>query len=307
MKRELGMIAVLLLLVGAVAAREPSKFLATGNLEHLGERVALLSIFAIGEAVVIIAGGIDLSIGSLIGLSALLCAKLTVEREWAPAAAVAAAAATAAAGGALQGALVTGLNLQPFIVTLGGMMLFRGIVEVVSRGGGVGINGEQFPGFKAWGASPHQLVVLAVVAASVFFVMRQTLFGRYCYAVGSNAEAARLSGVPVRAVRFATYVISGTLAGVAGILYAVYLPLTESSTGETYELNAVAAAVLGGCSLRGGQGSVLGVLIGASILYVIDNEIILLRIDTLWQRAIVGAIILIAAVADELLARRRRR
>lgn len=314
------MLAVLVLLVGIIAAADyvfqaqrarPGdpvawRFFRNDNLDHLGERIALLSILAIGEAVVIIAGGIDLSVGSLIGLTALACTELTAQHRWPLAGALVVAWLVAVAAGSLQGALISGLNLQPFIVTLGGMMLFRGVSETMSEGSNIGY-GEDFPGFKAWGKSPHQVLVLAGVAGLAFLVMRQTLFGRYCYAAGSNAEAARLSGVPVRRVRFFTYVLSGALAGLAGILYSVYLPSSAPSTGETYELYAIAAAVLGGCSLRGGQGSVLGVLIGASIMRVIDNGNNLLIGSPYWERTIVGCTILIAAGVDEVLARRRAR
>jgi ribose transport system permease protein len=310
LKRELGMMAALLLLVGAIAFQVPGKLFSEYNLFNLGQRISLLSILAIGEAVVIIAGGFDLAVGSLIGLTALTCTILAAEGGWPLGAALGAAMAVALAAGALQGALITGLNLQPFIVTLGGMMLFRGLADTISGGRSVGY-GTEFPEFKAWGSGsflhlPRQLWVLFAVGGLAFFLMRMTLFGRYCYAVGSNAEAARLSGVPVRRVRFFTYLISGGLAGLTGILYSAYNPSCSHSTGEMYELYAIAAAVLGGCSLRGGQGSVLGVLIGASIMYVIYNGINLLQVPTQWERVIVGTIILIAAVVDELLARRRK-
>ena len=309
-KRELGMMVTLALLAGILAVFVPTKFLNDVNLYNLGERVSLLSIFAIGQAIVIIAGGIDLSVGSVIALSGVLAAYLTKQHHWSFPAAAAVSLAAAAVAGAVQGGLVTGLNLQPFIVTLGGMMLFRGIADTISESQDISYP-KELEHVTAWGKRsvfglPNQLWILLGVAGAAFFIMRWTLFGRYAYAVGSNNEAARLSGLPVRRIRFATYVISATLAGVAGLLYSLYLQSASPSMGEMQELYAIAAAVLGGCSLRGGQGSVLGVLIGAGIMHTIYNGINLLEISTHWVRTIVGAIILIAAIVDEWLARRRR-
>ena len=172
--------------------------------------------------------------------------------------------------GLLQGALIARLGVAPFVITLGSMLFLRGVAEVLTGGSEIGFQGK-FPGLRFLGEGnglglPMPFWFALVAVAVTAFVMHRTIFGRYCYAIGSNAEAARLSGVPVTAVRLATYVASALLAGVAGILWVAYLPAASPALGNSWELYAVAAAVLGGCSLQGGRGSVFGVLVGAGVV-----------------------------------------
>jgi len=300
MKKELTMLGVLIALAVITAALNPL-FLGAENLRNNVRHISLISLFALGEAVVIIAGGIDLSIGSVICIAAVTTSYLTMYLDVGIVPAVFAGLASSLVIGVLQGLVIARLGVQPFVVTLGSMLLLRGIAEVLTGGTDIGFQGK-FPGFRFLGEGtalgmpvPFWFALCAIVITA--FLMHRTLFGRYCYAIGSNPEAARLSGVPVRAVRMVTFIACAFLSGVAGILYVAYLPTATPSLGSAYELHAVAAAVLGGCSLQGGRGSVFGVLIGAGIMQVTFNAVNLVG-RSLWQNVVAGGVILAAVIVD---------
>jgi ribose transport system permease protein len=302
-KKELTMLAVLLALFVGTALANPN-FLGADNLSNNVRHVALISLFALGEAIVIIAGGIDLSVGSVICISAVTTSYLTMYMGVGIVAAATIAILVSLAIGLVQGALIAWLGVQPFVVTLGSMLLLRGVAEVLTGGTDVGFQGR-FPSFRFLGEGtgfglpmPFWFALVAVLLTA--YLMQRTLFGRYCYAIGSNAEAARLSGVAVQWVRLATFVISAFLCGISGLLYVAYLPTATPSLGSAYELHAVAAAVLGGCSLQGGRGSVFGVVIGAGILQLTFNAVNLVG-KSLWQNVVAGGVILAAVIVDRLL------
>lgn len=305
LKKELTMLSVLIALAIVTALVNPL-FLGADNLRNNLRHISLISLFALGEAVVIIAGGIDLSVGSIICVSAVTTSYLTMYGGLGIGAAVAAAVLVSLAIGVGQGMLIARLGVAPFVVTLGSMLLLRGGAEVLTGGTDIGFQGK-YPGFRFLGEGvalgmPMPFWIAAAAIAATAFVMHRTLFGRYCYAIGSNAEAARLSGVPVTAVRLCTFIAAALLSGVAGLLYVAYLPSATPSLGSAYELHAVAAAVLGGCSLKGGRGSVLGVLIGAGILQITFNAVNLIG-RSLWQNVVAGGVILAAVVVDRLFER----
>jgi ribose transport system permease protein len=305
MKKELTMMSVLIALAVMTALLNPL-FLGGDNLSNNVRHISLISLFALGEAVVIIAGGIDLSIGSIICISAVTTSWLTMYGGFGIGAAVTAALGVSLAIGLLQGLVIARLGVQPFVVTLGSMLLLRGVAEVLTGGTDIGFQGK-YPGFRFlgegnWLGLPMPFWIAAAAIAFTAFLMHRTLFGRYCYAIGSNTEAARLSGVPVALVRLLTFVASALLSGVAGILYVAYLPSATPSLGSAYELHAVAAAVLGGASLQGGRGSVFGVLIGAGILQVTFNAVNLVG-RSLWQNVVAGGVILAAVIVDRLFER----
>lgn len=306
MKKELTMLLVLIALSIITAFLNPS-FLGSDNLRNNVRHISLISLFALGEAIVIIAGGIDLSIGSVICVTAIATSYLTMVQGLGIGVAVVLALLLALVIGITQGALCAKLGLQPFVVTLGFMLALRGVAEVLTGGADIGFQGR-FPGFRFLGEGtalglpmPFWFALVAVVVTT--FLMHRTLFGRYCYAIGSNAEAARLSGVPVQAVRIVTFVVAAVLSGVAGILYVAYLPTSTPSLGSAYELHAVAAAVLGGCSLQGGRGSVIGVVIGAGVMQVTFNAVNLVG-SSLWQNVVAGSVILAAVIVDRLFEKR---
>ncbi len=299
-KKELTMLAVMIGLAVLTAVLNPI-FLDGDNLRNTVRHISLISLFALGEAVVIIAGGIDLSVGSIICVSAVTTSYLTMYSGMGIGAAVTIALGLSLVIGAAQGLVITWLGVQPFVVTLGSMLLLRGIAEVLTGGTDIGFQGK-FPGFRFLGEGvglgmpmPFWFALVAIVVTA--FVMHRSVFGRYCYAIGSNPEAARLSGVPVRWVSLVTYIASAGLSGVAGILYVAYLPSATPSLGSAYELHAVAAAVLGGCSLLGGRGSVFGVLIGAGIMQITFNAVNLVG-KSLWQNVVAGGVILAAVIVD---------
>jgi ribose transport system permease protein len=300
MKKELTMLAVMIGLGGLTAVLNPV-FLGGDNLRNTLRHISLISLFALGEAVVIIAGGIDLSVGSIICISAVATSYLTMNAGFGIGAAVASAIGLSLVVGLAQGLVITWLGVQPFVVTLGSMLLLRGFAEVLTGGTDIGFQGK-FPGFRFLGEGiglglPMPFWFALAAIAITAFLMHRTLFGRYCYAIGSNAEAARLSGVPVQRIRLITFVASAGLSGVAGILYVAYLPSATPSLGSAYELHAVAAAVLGGCSLLGGRGSVFGVLIGAGIMQITFNAVNLVG-KSLWQNVVAGGVILAAVIVD---------
>jgi ribose transport system permease protein len=231
------------------------------------------------------------------------------------------ALAVSALIGLAQGLLITRLNLQPFIVTLGGMLLLRGVSQTVVKGGTLSLgdvplarlaNGGLF-GTESSPLVPYPVVILVVVALLAAYLLHFTVFGRYVYAIGGNREAAEYSGVPVRKVETMTYVISSLSGGVAGVCYAAYIGQMSQQVGIAYELYAIAAAVLGGVSLRGGEGTVVGSIIGSCIMRVIDNGINMFqwrydgpggvprifRLDNNWTFIIIGAVILVAVVLDQ--------
>jgi len=300
MKKELTMLGVLVGLA-IVTAVLNSVFLDPDNLRNTIRHVSLISLFALGEAVVIIAGGIDLSVGSVICLSAVTASYLTMFTGIGIVGAASIAISLSLVVGLLQGLVITWLGVQPFVVTLGSMLFLRGIAEVLTGGTDIGFHGE-YPGFRFLGEGiglgmpmPFWFALVAIAIGA--FLMHRMLFGCYCYAIGSNVEAARLSGVPVQRIRLITFVASAGLSGVAGLLYVAYLPSATPSLGSAYELHAVAAAVLGGCSLLGGRGSVFGVLIGAGIMQVTFNAVNLVG-KSLWQNVVAGSVILAAVIVD---------
>lgn len=305
-KKELTMLGVLAALVLTTALLNPS-FLGADNLGNNVRHVSLISLFALGEAVVILSGGIDLSIGSIICLSSMVTAYLAVGQGMGIGTAVVLALALSVAIGFVQGAVIAWLGVQPFVVTLGSMLLLRGAAEVLTGGAEIGFQGR-FSGFRFLGEGtglglPMPFWFALAAMAAVAFLMHRTLFGRYAYAIGSNPEAARLSGLPVRGIRLATFVLSAFLSGVAGVLYVAYLPAATPALGSAYELHAVAAAVLGGCSLQGGRGTVFGVVIGAGVLNVTFNAVNLIG-HSLWQNVVAGGVILAAVIVDRLFERR---
>ncbi|MDH7482215.1 MAG: ABC transporter permease [Armatimonadota bacterium] len=311
MRKILGMILLLVALCIAIYLVNP-RFITPVNLQNLTRQIALLSIFAIGEGIVILSGGIDLSVGSIIAFTGLLVAYLVTTLGVPPALATTFVLALCVIIGFAHGMLVTKLKLQPFIVTLCTMLIFRGLARRLTEDDTRGF-GNQFESFRMlgegalWGI-PVPVIILITVAVIAHFFMRYTVYGRYLYAIGRNPNAARYAGVKVDRMQTASYLVCALLSGVAGILYATYTNSVQpATTGQAYELYAIAAAVLGGCSMRGGEGTILGIIVGASIMRVMYNGIILVGISTFWEFAVIGTVILIGVVADATVKQRASR
>ncbi|MCX8035463.1 MAG: ABC transporter permease [Candidatus Sumerlaeia bacterium] len=305
------MLLVLAVLIAYVSYSHP-RFLSRFNLENLGRRVALLSIYSIGGSLAIIAAGIDLSVGSLIGLVGVLLPLLLVGHEMPVWQALPLVLALGAALGLLHGVLIAKFNLQPFIVTLCALLAYRSIARTITRDMTQGF-GASFEGLRQWAVGtwlhvPIALYIMLGVALVVGFFLHATVWGRHLYALGQNEEAARYSGIAVDRLKIAAYTISGFLAGVAGVLLALDTNSVQpADAGKSYELYGIAAAVLGGCSLRGGEGTVAGIIVGATILTVLRNLIILRGFSSYIEDALIAAVILGMVVVDEIIKRRARR
>ena len=307
MKKIWGIALLLLAVCVFTAALNPS-FLKPYNVQNTIRWTSLFSIISIGVAFVIISGGIDLSIGSVIGLVGSLLAWLLTDKQWSVPAALGLVLGLSLLIGLSHGLLITKLRLQPFIVTLCGLLLYRGfarwITDDQSQGFGSAFEDlRQLAIGKVWGV-PVPFGIMLVLAVAAAICLNMTLFGRYLQALGRNETAARYSGINTDLMKILAYMGCSFLAGLGGILFALDVnSIQPSGLGEFYELYAIAAAVLGGCSLRGGEGSILGVLIGAAILRVLYNAINILGIPTHLEFAIIGAVILSGVIADELVKR----
>ena len=308
--RELG-IVLLLVVLAFVASRKSDNFLTVDNLVNIARLVGIYGIFSIGVSVVIITGGIDLSIGSMNALLAVSLSIWMVEKKMPPLTALPLMLALAGALGALHGFLVTKIKLQPFIVTLCGLLIYRGLAQYIAKDETKGFGDSTgFAGLSAFLKTtplgvPIQFWIMLVMATVFGIVLHRSVYGRYLYAVGRNEEAARYSGIETKKVIGSAYVITALMTGVGGILLAFYtVSISPSSHGNSYELYAIAAAVLGGCSLRGGEGSIVGVVLGTVLLQVLQNLVNILGIPSSLNLAVVGTVILIGVLADRVLNRR---
>jgi len=306
---------VVLALVFSVLSPE---FLTSGNLSILVKHVAINAILAIGMTFVIISGGIDLSVGAIAGLCGmvagyLLNKGLTVEpagvtiyiHAWLV---VVIALAAGMLLGLVNGALVARLRVAPFIATLGMLYVARGVAMLMSGGatfpnlgGDAALGNTGFPwlGAGAMIGVPVPVWLMVGLAAAGTFAATRTPFGRQVYAVGGNERAALLAGVRVPEVKLGVYVISGFCAALVGLIIAAQLGASHPATGETFELNAIAAVVLGGTSLMGGRGTIGGTLVGAFVIGILADGLVLLGVSEFWQMVIKGLVIVLAVVLDQ--------
>ena len=313
LKKDLGLL-VLILAVGLVVSILNPRFLSPINLGNTANLIGLFGLFSLGAGIVIITGGIDLSVGSVFALLGVVYIDLLVgwQVSWWLATIVVVLGGVVL--GAIHGFLITRLHLQPFIVTLCGLLIYRGIARYYTNDGTAGFEyGQSFPTLEWLTAGrtlgvPHSFIMFLVVAAVMAMVLHRSVFGRYLFAVGKNEEAARYSGIRTERVVAAAYIISGALAGLSAIYLAMYTrSISPASHGNFYELYGIAAAVLGGCSLRGGEGSILGIVLGAILLQILQNLVNLLGIPSSLNFAVMGGVILIGVVADQQLTRLRER
>lgn len=280
-------------------------FLTKENLSSVIRQTAVINIVALGMTLIIVAGGIDLSVGSMLALSGYL-GSLAMERGWPIPAAVAVGLLTGLACGTANGVMTSRLRLNPFIVTLGTLGIYRGLALVVSGGLPVHQLPREFAALAEGSLAgvPSVLWVLVACAALVHFLLTRTRFGRYAFAIGSNPDAALYAGVPVAFHLTAVFALGGLLTGLAAMVECSRLMTGQPTSGQGYELQAIAAVVIGGGSLRGGEGSVTGTLIGAFIMGLLANGSDLLGISPYVQQAVIGAVIILAVLIDELRKRR---
>jgi ribose/xylose/arabinose/galactoside ABC-type transport system permease subunit len=296
---------ITLVVLCAVTALMTDRFLSPLNLANILVQSSIMAVIAMGMTFVIVGGGFDLSVGSTAALAGCVAAMLMPAGGMTIG--IAGGIAAGAAVGLANGFVIAMLGVNPFITTLGTMVLVRGVVFLITGGAPIGDEGLP-PAFIAFGSQRlfgvHYLVWLpAVLLALLTFLMRATPYGRRVYATGGGREAAYLSGVPVRRVIASTYVWCGALAGLAGVMLAARLQSGQPTAGEFYELTAIAAVVLGGASLHGGEGTPGKSVIGVFIMVVLGNALNLLNVDSYWQRVAVGLVIIAAAAADRLRSR----
>jgi len=305
MKKELGIFILLLVLCVVTTAINP-KFISAVNLANTANQIGMYGIFSLGLGFVIITGGIDLSVGSMLALCGVILSMVLVEKHWPWPLAAALVILIPMTMGWVHGRLITRMKIQPFIITLCGLLIYRGLARFIAGDDTKGFGaGEGFETLRHLAKDkllgvPMPFVLLIIISIIMWFVLHRSIYGRYLFAVGRNEEAARFSGINTRLVIASSYIIAGFLTGISGILFAFYTnSVSPSNHGNFYELYGIAAAVLGGCSLRGGEGSVLGIVLGTILLQVLQNLVNLLGIPSSLNFAVMGTVILIGVLADQ--------
>lgn len=309
--REAGIGLFIILLVGVVTLREPA-FLTSDNVLDILLNISILAIVALGQTMVIITHGIDLSVSSMIGLVAMMVAFVVKQNPEMPVLlAVLLGMALGAVLGAFNGLIITAGKVPPLIATLGTLSIYRGLVFFYSNG--TWINSFELPkSFKMLSKGtalllPNMVILAIVVALVVYYFLNHTRTGRDIYAVGSNPDAAQVAGIPKQRIIFLVYLFSGLACGLAAVLWASRFESAQTNTALGFELQTVAASVVGGVSISGGVGTVPGVVLGALLLGIIQNALTIVRISPFWQLAAQGLLILIAVVVDHLVQQRARR
>ena len=313
LKKDLGLF-LLIVLVGTVVAFLNPRFISGVNISNTANLIGLYGLFSIGEGFVIITGGIDLSIGSVFALLGVIFISLvtTYEMNWLLASLIVVAGGVGI--GLLHGFLITRMRLQPFVVTLCGLLIYRGIARYYTDDGTAGFGfGQSFPALD-WLTTgrvhgvPTSFVVFVLAALVMGVLLHRSVFGRYLFAVGKNEEAARYSGINTKVIIVAAYVICSGIAAISSIYFAMYTrSISPASHGTFYELYGIAAAVLGGCSLRGGEGSIVGIALGAVLLQILQNLVNLLGIPSSLNFAVMGGVILFGVLMDGQLQKLRGR
>jgi inositol transport system permease protein len=308
--RRYGTLLFLVLLIVFFAAENP-RFLSMRNVANILTEVSIYGIIAVGMTFVILTAGVDLAVGSLLAFAGMAGAYVmkAIGADYSLSWLVALSTATAVGAlvGYLQGKAVTVFSIPPFIVTLGGLTVWRGATLILN-------DGSPIAGFDAnyrwWGTGsiigvPVPVVFFGVIAVIGYVAQRYTRYGRYVYAVGGNPEAARLNGLDVAAIITSVYLIVGALSGLAGFLLSARLGAAEAVGGVGYELRVIASVVIGGASLAGGRGGIGGTVIGALLIGVLTNGLVIMHVSSYWQQVVIGLII-VAAVAFDSYAKSRR-
>lgn len=299
--QNLALIAALLILVAIFGSLRPDVFFLPRNLVNIGLAITVLGILAMAQTVVIVSGGLDISVGSIVGLATMVAA-ITMLHTGSAALGIAAALLAGALAGLVNGLIVTYGRVNAVITTLGTMAAFRGLAFMTSGGNSVSITNESFRFLgngTILGAPVPILVLLAVLAVFAVF-LGHTVIGRNIYAIGGNPTVARLAGLPIRRYQIGIYVMSGTAAGLAALLLASRTMSGQPASGsQGLELEAITAAILGGCALAGGKGTIMGALLGVLIIGVLNNGLILTSVPTFYQLVAKGALLILAVVIQE--------
>lgn len=301
---ELGILAALAVLCTLLALSSPY-FLSVTNIMNVLRQFAIYAILATGEAMIIISGGLDLSAGTLMGLMGVVCAYMTTNLGLPAIVVFPAVLVFGGLFGACNGLLVTKVGMNPFITTLGMQNICRGLALLITGGTPIWFESKlAVIGGGYVGPAPVSALVMLLVAAAFVVITKQTVAGRNLYAVGSNEKSARLSGIRVDRVKMMSYMTMGVLASLCGVILAGQLRSADPQGGAGNEMHAITAAIIGGTSLTGGKGSILGVIIGASLMGVLRNGLVLLSLPSYWQIISVGAVIILAVAYDSFMSKR---
>ena len=297
---RVGILVVLVALVVFMAVFAPN-FARVDNLLNIARSISVNAILAAGMTFVILTGGIDLSVGSIIAVSGVVAVIAAIAGVPAPAAVILGMVVGAACGLA-NGALSAYLGLAPFIVTLGTMTFLRGLAYTITAGQPIVSSALNFRdiGNGYFSGIPVPVIVMAIVYLVAWFLLERTRYGRHVYAVGGNPEAAKLAGVRVKRIITSVYLFAGACAGLAGVIFAARVVSAQPTAGTGYELDAIAAVVLGGTALAGGRGRIIGTLIGSVILGVLSTGLILMNVPFFTQLLIKGVVIILAVAIDSL-------
>ncbi len=295
-----GIYFALVLLVAVLAVISPPFFTAA-NLIDILRQISVIGILAVGQTVVIITAGIDLSVGSILALSAVMAASFAHPGQYPLIVPLMVGLGAGLVCGALNGFLIAKSKLAPFIVTLGMMTAARGMALVYTSGRPVFnlSNAYDTIGTGYFAGIPLPVVIFVMVILGGIFLLHYTRFGRYVYAVGGNELAAKVSGISTEKILIYVYILQGVLAGVAGVVLSSRVMSASPALGEGYELDAIAAAVIGGTSLMGGVGTITGTVVGALIIGVMNNGLDMLNVSSYWQQIVKGAIIVLAVLLDK--------
>jgi ribose transport system permease protein len=299
--REIGILGALVLMLLVLAVFIP-QFRDIQNITNITRNFSFVGIVAMGMTLVILTGGIDLSVGSVWGMTAVIVAYL-VTHGWAVPLAILVSLAAAAGIGLMNGLCITRLQMSPFVPTLATLSIARSFALIVTHGRPISIFGEEYQSFLWLGGGdifgiPNPFIIFCFIAVFFWVLLSRTVWGRYVYAVGGNERTARLTGLRVDRLKITVYILSAVVAGIAGIVQYSYLSSVTADLGTGQELAVIAATVIGGANLAGGEGTILGTVIGAMILEVLRNGLLLFGIDPYWQGVFVGAVIILAVSID---------
>lgn len=299
-KPEISILIVLIVLCIGLSFASPH-FLTAKNIVNVMRQFSLIAILAVGEGLIILSGGIDLSVGSLVGLTA--CFGAYVARAGAgPEVTLLSILGIGAAAGLVNGFFVTKVGIPPFITTLGMMSIAKGISFNITKGVPLHYSETWISVFGGGyiGLVPVSVIVMIAIVIFGFIFANNTVPGRSVYAIGNSEKAAKISGIRTDRIKIIVYIITGVLAGVCGLILMGQLAGSDSFYGNGYELNVIAAAVIGGISLSGGEGSLLGVIVGAALMGILTNAFVLLAVPGYWQTVVIGIVIISAVAVDSL-------
>lgn len=287
-------VLVVFVLLFAVSCMLSDRFLQTSNLFNILRQISMFGILSVGMTFVIVSGGIDLSVGSIIALVCVITANMVNDHGIIPAILV--ALLVGALVGLINGVGIAYGKLQPFIMTLGTMYMASGAASIYTNGTPISIKGNfsKIGNSMLFNTIPLPAIYFIVILIAAYLVMRNTRFGRHVYSIGSNKEATRLAGVDVKKVTLSVYILSGVLAAVTGIIFAAQMASGSPVAGEGYEMNAITAAVVGGTSMSGGKGNLLGTFLGAVIMGILSNIMNLCGVSSYWQTVLTGLILVVA-------------